>query len=516
MMRFRISNSCWIVVLMVALHLGRPSLSAAGSPEDLEFFREEIHPLLQANCFDCHGAEKRKGGLSLISRQSILSGGDSGPAVSLEEPAGSLLLDMISYRDSNREMPPSGKLDEEDIQRLARWVALGVPYDPELEQEDAAHEEEGAGFRTTIDEVTRNYWAFRPIRKPDPPSTSHEGWNEHPVDAFVAARLEEAGLAPNPPAPRGQWIRRAYYNLIGLPPTLEAVEAFESDASPDAYQKVVDYLLSRPQYGEKWGRHWLDLVRYAETNGYERDGRKPEAWRYRDYVIRSFNQDKPYDVFIQEQLAGDEMDQVTTDSIIATGYQRLGIWDDEPADPDQAYYDGLDDVLSTTSQVFLGLTVGCARCHDHKIDPIPQRDYYRMLGFFHNTLNNITPGRFKKSPYTLNTLRTIASPEEIADHEARSKAYSDKLAALGRADEGLRGENRSDLLQSGEGGRRQQAGPGAPAGAEAGGDPGRVRTGPVPEGQAGGRGTSPQQAATARSGPVDPGRTAARRPTPTC
>ena len=416
--------------ILVAALLLLPTAVPTTADEALAFFRREIRPLLQENCFECHGGTRSRGGLRLVSRESILEGGDTGPAVDLEQPGRSLLLDMISYRDDDHQMPPDGKLEDADIERLTRWVAMGIPYDPAAEAEVPEPEEHESVYQTEINETTRNYWAFRPIRRPEPPATSHADWNRHPVDAFIAARLEEAGLPPGKPAPRQQWIRRAYYNLIGLPPTREEVAAFEADASPDAHEKVIDELLSRPQYGEKWGRHWLDLVRYAETNGYERDGRKPEAWRYRDYVIRSFNQDKPYDAFIREQLAGDELDQVTRDSMIATGFHRLGIWDDEPADPDQAYYDGLDDVLSTTSQVFLGLTVGCARCHDHKIDPIPQRDYYRMLGFFHNTLNNITPRQFKKSPYTLNTLRVIASPARIEEHEARKKAHEESLAAL--------------------------------------------------------------------------------------
>ena len=179
-------------------------------------------------------------------------------------------------------------------------------------------------------------------------------------------------------------IRRVYYDLTGLPPTPREVEQFVADASPDAYETLIDRLLASPRYGEKWGRHWLDLVRFAETNSYERDGRKPNAWRYRDYVIRAFNDDKPYDRFLREQLAGDEMPDGGADGIIATGYYRLGIWDDEPTDREQARYDGLDDIVATTGQVFLGLTVDCARCHDHKIDPIPQKDYYRLLSFFHN------------------------------------------------------------------------------------------------------------------------------------
>ena len=235
-------------------------------------------------------------------------------------------------------------------------------------------------------EQAKAFWSFRPVKRPEVPAVKHAGWVRNPIDAFILAKLEEKGFAPAPPATKVQLIRRAHYDLTGLPPTPAEVDAFVADASPDAYEKVIDRLLASPHYGEKWGRHWLDLVRFAETNSYERDGAKPNAWRYRDYVIRSFNEDKPYDRFVREQIAGDEMPEAkaSSDPVIATGYYRLGIWDDEPTDPLQSRYDGLDDIVATTGQVFLGLTVDCARCHDHKIDPIPQKDYYKLLAFFQN------------------------------------------------------------------------------------------------------------------------------------
>ncbi len=222
------------------------------------------------------------------------------------------------------------------------------------------------------------------MKKPAPPVVKNDAWAGNPIDAFVLEKLEAKGLAPNPPADKRALVRRVYFDLTGLPPTPQEVEAFVADKSPKAWEALVDRLLTSPRYGEQWGRHWLDLVRFAETNSYERDGAKPRAWRYRDYVIRSFNDDKPYDRFIREQLAGDELPHATADSITATGYYRLGIWDDEPADRELARFDMLDDILATTGQVFLGLTVDCARCHDHKIDPIAQRDYYAMLSFFQN------------------------------------------------------------------------------------------------------------------------------------
>jgi hypothetical protein len=230
------------------------------------------------------------------------------------------------------------------------------------------------------------FWAFQPIRRPALPEVKRREWVRTPIDAFILAGLEAAGLEPAPPADKTSLFRRVTFGLTGLPPRPEDIVEFLADSSPLAYDGAVERLLRSPQYGERWGRHWLDLVRFAETHSFERDSLKPFAWRYRDYVIESFNADKPLDRFFLEQLAGDELDERTAESIIATGYYRLGPWDDEPTDPLQARYDELDDMVSTTGQVFLGLTVNCARCHDHKIDPIPQADYYRLMAFFHNVL----------------------------------------------------------------------------------------------------------------------------------
>jgi hypothetical protein len=262
----------------------------------------------------------------------------------------------------------------------------------------------------------RSFWSFQPVKRPDVPPVKQKDWVRNPIDAFIVAKLEEKGFTPAPPATRVQLIRRACYDLTGLPPAPAEVDAFLADNSPDAYEKVVDRLLASPHYGEKWGRHWLDLVRFAETNSYERDGAKPNAWRYRDYVIKSFNDDKPYDRFVREQLAGDEMpEKATSDPVVATGYYRLGIWDDEPTDPIQSRYDGLDDIVATTGQVFLGLTVDCARCHDHKIDPIPQRDYYRLLAFFHNINHFRNGGPTDEAPVSGEGRGREALEQQIAE-----------------------------------------------------------------------------------------------------
>jgi Protein of unknown function (DUF1553)/Protein of unknown function (DUF1549) len=272
-----------------------------------------------------------------------------------------------------------------------------------------------------VDDKARAYWAFQPVTRPELPPVQDRTWVRNPIDAFILHQLEGKRLSPAGPADKTALLRRAYFDLTGLPPTPAEVERFLADTSPDAFRRVVDELLASPHYGECWGRHWLDCVRYAESNSFERDAAKPSVWRYRDYVIDAFNQDKPYDRFVLEQLAGDELDRVTPETVIATGYYRLGIWDDEPTDRLQARYDELDDVLATTGQVFLGLTVNCARCHDHKLDPIPQADYYRLLAFFHN----IRPTEGDQD----SILTDIPTTEEQAARRELSRAREEKIQA---------------------------------------------------------------------------------------
>ena len=350
--------------------------------DGISLWKNEIKPLLENNCWKCHGAEKVRAGLILTTREGVLKGGEVGPAVDLENPSASLMLQMVSYKDEDHQMPPIGKLPQNKIDALENWIQVGLPFPKEDEIEPKnAH----SYARTTeVNEVTKSHWAFKkPVADTIPNLPKHA----NPIDRFIHAQLSVNKLPYNPQAEDHTLIRRMYYDLIGLPPTPDEVEIYVSDKRPDKFNRLVDQLLRSPHYGEKWGRHWLDLVRYAETNGYERDGDKPQAWRYRDYVINSFNQNKPYDQFILEQLAGDEIESPSAAAITATGFHRLGIWDDEPADRVLARYDYLDDIVRTTTEVFLGMTVGCARCHDHKIDPIPTKDYYSMLAFF----ANITP-----------------------------------------------------------------------------------------------------------------------------
>ncbi|MDB5174044.1 MAG: Planctomycete cytochrome, partial [Phycisphaerales bacterium] len=376
-------------ISIIAILASVPAVRAADAakPEDVQFFEKQVRPLLEARCLKCHGAEaKVKGGLHLTSRESVLKGGEQGIVVSVDQPDKSLLLAAIGY-EGELKMPPKGKLPAEEAQILTRWVKSGLPWTPGLDLTPAgvASAEPVRSGPPTIEEA-KSFWSFKPIEKSAVPQVHHVEWVRNPIDAFVLSKLESKGMSPAQPADRIALLRRAYYDLTGLPPTPTEVNAFMADPSPDAYEKEIDKLLASPHYGEKWGRYWLDLVRYGESNSYERDNPKPNVWRFRDYVIRSFNDDKPYDRFVKEQLAGDEMPEAAenADPIIATGFYRLGIWDDEPNDRLQARYDNLDDLVTATGQVFLGLTVDCARCHNHKIDPIPQADYYRLLAFFQN------------------------------------------------------------------------------------------------------------------------------------
>jgi mono/diheme cytochrome c family protein len=396
------------------------------SAEDIAFFEKEVLPILKANCYKCHGEGRPRGGLRLNSRENLLQGGDTGPAISLEKPEESLLLKAVRYEDG-LEMPPKNRLTAPQVATLAQWVKKGAPWSKTAAEgptKETPHAPKHSGGVVTAE--AKKYWAYQPVQRPAVPEVKNKSWVQNSVDAFVLAKLEAKGLSPAPTADKVALLRRATYDLTGLPPTPEEVDAFVKDTAPDAYEKLIDKLLASPHYGEKWGRHWLDLVRYAETNGYERDGPKPFAWRYRDYVIRSFNADKPYDRFLLEQLAGDEIDRDNPEAIIATGYYRLGLWDDEPADPKQARFDEFDDLVATTSQVCLAMTMNCARCHDHKIDPIPQKDYYRLLAFF----RDIPPFSDSRNTESRNNLTDISPPDERKENEAKQRQREDLMQEL--------------------------------------------------------------------------------------
>jgi hypothetical protein len=352
-------------------------------------FPHDVKPLLARRCFSCHGPNTHEAGLRLDRPDSALAELESGVrAIVPGYPDQSALIMRVSSDDGSERMPPEGKpLLPSEIETLKKWIAGGAKWE--------------------------KHWAFVPPVRQQPPHVKNKGWVQNAIDAFVLAKLDDGGLAPNTPADKRTLARRAYFGVTGLPPTNEQLQLFLNDDGPDCWPRLIDSLLASPHYGEQWARHWLDVVRFAETNSFERDGLKPNAWKYRDYVIRSFNDDKPYDQFVREQLAGDELDRVTNDSMTATAYYRLGTWDDEPADALQARFDEFDDIISTTSQAFLGLTVGCARCHDHKIDPIPQRDYYGLLAFF----ADVTPYGDRTSQWDMSKPEARAQRAALRDKE---------------------------------------------------------------------------------------------------
>jgi len=338
-------------------------------------FERQIAPLLIKRCLECHQEKDPAGGLSLVSGEALMSGGDSGLAISSGAPEESYLLERVQ----SGEMPPEQKgisqqLSDEEIALLQQWVQAGATW-PEQRTLDL--------YEITSDvRGGRDWWSLQRIERVEPPEVKQVDLVSNSIDAFILARLQLAGLEPAPLESKRKLIRRVYYDVIGLPPTYEEVAAFEADESANAWQRVVDRLLESPQYGERWARYWLDLVRFAETSGYERDQEKPFAWRYRDWVVDALNSDMPYDRFVLEQLAGDELPDRSERSVVATGMLRLGTWNDEPNDPDDYKYERLEDLVHVTSTAFLSLTVKCARCHDHKFDPIPQTDYYQLAAVF--------------------------------------------------------------------------------------------------------------------------------------
>ena len=412
-------------MVMIAFTAGLQAGEPAATEEALQFFERKVRPLLAGNCYKCHGQKKEKGKLRLDLHARILAGGDSGPAVVPGNPQESLLIKAVKYRDPELKMPPKKKLSDDQVGILVRWIELGAPWPKEAAGGPARR---APGLEVT--DKDRDWWSFRPFGEAPLPEVRKAGWVSNPVDSFILAKLESRGLEPAEPAGRRELIRRIYFDLIGLPPTYEEVETFIADDDPGALERVIDKLLAKPQYGERWGRHWLDVVRFAQTNGYERDGEKPYAWRYRDYVIRSFNEDKPYNRFVLEQLAGDELADANRDSIIATGFYRLGVWDDEPDDKRMAEYDGLDDMVVAIGASFMGLTLGCARCHDHMYDPIPQKDYYSFLAFLHNVRYYDKPKYDKNSP----TYASIGNKEwALAVREHGDKPRETKILIRGNA-----------------------------------------------------------------------------------
>lgn len=380
----------------------------------IKFFESKVRPVLVTRCLKCHGEAQQKGQLRLDSREAVLKGGESGEIVISGKPAESLLIEAINR--TGLEMPPDAPLKENEIAAITEWVRRGLPW-PTVDGKSRTLESSGKG----ITEADKQYWAFQPIRDPAVPGLKSEISNlkfpiRNPIDHFIAAKLAADGFTPAPEADRRTLIRRLTFDLTGLPPTPAEIAEFESDSRDDAYERLVDRLLDSPAYGERWARHWLDLVRYAESDGYRKDDYRPHAWRYRDYVIRSFQTDKPFDRFVQEQIAGDEIDPDNPDALAATGYLRLSLYEYNQRDARTQWNEILNDITDVTGDVFLGFGMGCARCHDHKFDPILQKDYFRLRAFFAGIL-----------PQDAQPLTTKA---EIETHQAKFAEWEAKTADI--------------------------------------------------------------------------------------
>ena len=402
-------------ILCVLLMVEQPANDSPPPPqEQLRFFETSVRPVLVEHCQKCHGAKKQWAGLRLDSREALLRGGDSGAAIVPGKPNESLLIRAVRQVDDKLKMPEDGKLSDRQIADLVRWVEMGAPFSDAPKNAGRSRDP--------------NHWAFQPLADSIVLPVKNSVWSESAVDRFILAKLEAAGLAPAPKADKRTLIRRVTFDLLGLPPTPAEIEAFLADESFDAFARLVDRLLASPAYGEKWGRHWLDVARYADSNGFDENIAHGNAWRYRDHVVAAFNRDQPIDRFIVEQLAGDllpaDNEAQRHQQLIATGFLSIGPKVLAEVDQAKMRMDIVDEQLDTVGRVFLGLTLGCARCHDHKFDPIDTADYYGLAGVL-------------KSTKTMDTYTKVAKWHEnelpSATLTAMRVEYESQLAAKKRA-----------------------------------------------------------------------------------
>ncbi|WP_339727290.1 PSD1 and planctomycete cytochrome C domain-containing protein [uncultured Gimesia sp.] len=372
------------------------------APEQLEFFEKSIRPLLAEHCYKCHSGQSKRleGGLRLDARSLIFKGGDSGPSADTKKPHASLLLEAVRYESF--EMPPNSRLKKEQIDLLTRWVEMGLPW-----PDEKPPAERGAAETFDLKQRRQDHWVWQPLKEVATPTVKNKNWSAHPVDQFILAQLEANKLQPAQPADKRTIIRRLYFDLIGVPPTPSQIQSYLQDQSPTATEKVVDQLLAATQFGERWARHWLDLMRYAESRGHEFDNDTPNAYQYRDYVIRALNTDLPYDQFVAEHLAGDLLEQPRlnpekqfNESVLATAFWYLGEWVHSPVDIRKDETDRFDNAIDVMSKSFLGMTVSCARCHDHKFDAISTKDYYALYGYLQSS--NYHQVRFESLPHNQN------------------------------------------------------------------------------------------------------------------
>ncbi|HXG63323.1 MAG TPA: DUF1553 domain-containing protein [Planctomycetota bacterium] len=429
----------WLAALVFA---APPQAAAADDPQGVEFFEKKIRPVLVDKCYSCHsaGAKKIKGGLTLDSRAGALKGGHQGPAIRPGEPERSLLVRAIRWEDEDLQMPPKERLPAAVAKDFEEWVRRGAPGAPDwagvAKASDAARPKSGLSV-----EEGRSFWAFRPPVRVEPPAVRDASWPAGEVDRFILAALEARGLRPAPEADPATLLRRVFYDLTGLPPEPEEVDAFLADPSPEAYARVVDALLASPRFGERWGRHWLDVARFAESLTL-RGFILKEAWRYRDYVIRAFNEDLPFDRFIREQVAGDLLGGDTLEERrrrrVAVTFLLLGNTNLEEQDKKMLEMDVVDEQIDVLGRGFLALTISCARCHDHKFDPIPTRDYYALAGILKNTrvLEHANVSKWIEAPLPMEPALEEAArrhEEAVARLQARLQEERARAAKAVRA-----------------------------------------------------------------------------------
>ena len=432
----RVTLLACICTLEMALAAATPEFSA----DDLDFFERRVRPVLIDRCYPCHShqSEKLKGGLYMDSREGLLKGGDSKAVLVPGRPDESPLISAVRYADQELQMPPKGRLPDQQISDLTEWVRRGAPWPTDPPPADTAPKK-----KSSFDLAKRlsTHWAWKPIQHTAPPSITNPAWARYPLDCFIADKVEKAGLSPAREASKGVLVRRLFLDLIGLPPTPEESEAFQADTGPLAYERLVDSLLASPHFGERWARHWLDLVRYAETLGHEFDYTRHNAWRYRDYVIRALNTDVPYDLFVREHIAGDLLQPPrihpvdgSNESLIGTGFYWFGQQVHSPVDIRLYQAEMVDNQIDVFSKTFLGLTVACARCHDHKFDAITTRDFYSLFGVF-------TSSRYSQSPIdppersadVLNEMREVKSRLRISVARAWESLIEKTLPSLDTA-----------------------------------------------------------------------------------
>ncbi|HEV3386898.1 MAG TPA: PSD1 and planctomycete cytochrome C domain-containing protein [Gemmata sp.] len=432
--------------LTLVLLLASAGTVCAEEPVNNEFFERKVRPILIANCINCHGAQKQKGGLRLDARTEFIKGGDNGAAIVPGDPAKSRLIQVIKY-DGDIKMPQKGKLPDAEIGILTAWVKGGAPW-----PNDVSGVAAGTAGTFDLHARAKAQWSFQPIKRPQVPTVPNAK-STNPIDRFLLAKLNDNGLSFAPAADKRTLLRRVYFDLIGLPPSSEEIDTFLKDNSSDAYEKVVEKLLASPAYGERWARHWLDLARYAETYGHEFDFEIFEAWRYRDYVVRAFNADVPFNQFLTEQLAGDLLASPRRDpktgvneSLLATGFWWLGESTHSPVDSRGDFSDRVSNQVDVFGKTVLGLTLACARCHDHKFDAISTKDYYALFGVFassrysRTSIDDPAPtvkllDELKRTRAELTSALTVARVDKPADPE---NSWRSKSVAFERFDAGWR------------------------------------------------------------------------------